>query len=62
MSEFLDIALWIFDLLVKELLPLLSMLMAIIFLYKITKAGQITLGKFGASIKSSLKMKKFGFR
>lgn len=50
MSEFLDISLWIFDLLVKELLPLLSLLMAVIFIYKINKAGQITMSKLGKDI------------
>lgn len=50
MSEFLDISLWIFDLLVKELLPLLSLLLAVIFIYKISKAGQITMSKLGKDI------------
>lgn len=55
MSEFLDIALWIFDLLVKELLPLLSLLMAVIFIYKIGKAGQITMNKLGKDMAKMFK-------
>lgn len=55
MSEFLDISLWIFDLLVKELLPLLSLLMAAIFIYKISKAGQITMSKIGKSMGAMFK-------
>lgn len=55
MSEFLDIALWIFDLLVKGLLPLLSLLMAVIFIYKIGKAGQISMSKLGKSIAATFK-------
>ena len=55
MSDFLDIALWIFDLLVKELLPLLSLLMAVIFIYKISKASQITMSKLSQDISKMFK-------
>lgn len=55
MSEFLDLAVWIWDLLVMQLLPLFSMLLAVIFIYKISQAANITVSKFGKKLANTFK-------
>lgn len=45
MSEFLDLALWIFDFLVKGMLPLISGILAVMGIYGICKRIPKTVNK-----------------
>jgi len=53
--EFLNLAVYLWDLLVMQLLPLISVMLAVIFIYKIGESSRITLGKW---MKRSIKKLK----
>ena len=48
--DFLGISVWIFDFLVLKMLPLISILLLLYFVYKITDALPDTFGRFWGKV------------
>jgi uncharacterized membrane protein len=57
-GEFLDLSIYLWDLLVMGLLPLISLLLAVIFIYKINQAGNKTMQKFASKVAKAFKIRR----
>lgn len=45
-TNFLDLSVWLFEFLVMTLLPIVSLMLAVLYIVKIGDAAQFSMGKF----------------